>query len=830
MKKYIATVVAFFLVFSTGALCMSVIKPLMLVENGAAKGRIVISETPDEIGYLGSRWGGTALDRTKTTRYAAELLQGYIEKATGTKLEIVTDKKVGRNETVICVGRSGLTDFVEKERKGLPPEGFIIRRRGNVVAIVGEIASGDIPQHEGADRGTLWGVFEFLEQACGIRWYFPHELGTVIPKRGTLSVGKMDIKKHPFYHMRTGAIYHSEQDITVEDLLPVTRHGNTTGFSANHTHLGWEIMYGDKYPDIFALDPDGESTLKKSPLKKGEKPSRYNRVCYSNPKILKLELQHIRDYCEKGTTDPWRYGSARPFHNYIPVVPKDLENIFHCRCDRCKSRWVEGLENSKLTELVFGYIAKVAEETKKICPEKRIATLAYCGFLFPPAKTDIPDNLDVMICTVKGGSKLSAPGHWQHNVDLVNQWHERVDGNPSRLFLFEYMVYPSVQAPDFCPGTLQKWFRFLKGKVSGGFNNAANPRTLIRYRFSLFNGWLWHKLMWDPDLNMNALMEDYYKNLFGPAEKPMKELFNLCIERWENAPWGQALNPGSVSYVHDRFLYRDIYPADVIEKMQDLLSKARESAGKESIYRRRVEYFGEAFELFFANAKNFYSADASCPEYRARFVKNPDDEKGSVNPEIWRTVEPLNLKGWRMGEEPPCRTSVKMLNDGKRLYIRVEAEGQKTDSLIAKCKEEEAQSIFNDDRIEIDFDLRKKIYLQPEAFYKIVFNSSGKTASGTKVVPFVSGGFHMTAWNEFWHPSGMKYAVERGENSWSIETAIPFGAFPEAEKRRMEKIRMQIVRRNISAPRGTFVWSPMVSETYEYPLERFGTVILETGN
>ena len=71
---------------------------------------------------------------------------------------------------------------------------------------MGEIApDDDLLEYRGADRGTLFGVFEFLERCAGVRWYFPNELGVVIPTKTHLAVTQIDVTRSPYYPMRTGA-------------------------------------------------------------------------------------------------------------------------------------------------------------------------------------------------------------------------------------------------------------------------------------------------------------------------------------------------------------------------------------------------------------------------------------------------------------------------------------------------------------------------------------------------------------------------------------------------------------------------------------------------
>ena len=156
--------------------------PIMLVENGKPAATIVIANEPTAI----------PIGKPPTVTYAAEELQRFIEKASGARLAIVPAAKAPAAGTLLLVGRSALS----KEHKLAPPtkpEGLRIVTFARGVAILGEVkpAGADNVRRE-VDRGTLHGVYEFLEHVVGYR-FFIHiaqdpDLGIVTPMVKTLTV------------------------------------------------------------------------------------------------------------------------------------------------------------------------------------------------------------------------------------------------------------------------------------------------------------------------------------------------------------------------------------------------------------------------------------------------------------------------------------------------------------------------------------------------------------------------------------------------------------------------------------------------------------------
>jgi hypothetical protein len=93
---------------------------------------------------------------------------------------------------LIVIGKNAVTAVLGLDEKinALGDEGFLIKAVGNLVIIAG-----------GRLRGTLYGVYEFLEQFVGCRWYTPEVSN--IPKRSVIEIPcDVDIAKTPAFAIR----------------------------------------------------------------------------------------------------------------------------------------------------------------------------------------------------------------------------------------------------------------------------------------------------------------------------------------------------------------------------------------------------------------------------------------------------------------------------------------------------------------------------------------------------------------------------------------------------------------------------------------------------
>ena len=102
-------------------------------------------------------------------KYAAEELQKYLKEISGAEFEITHDDKRVNNSIIVgyCSSIEGI-NYAE-----LGDEGYIIQTHDNNIIITG-----------GKKRGTLYGIYSFLEDYLGCRWFTPEV--SKIPKKNKI--------------------------------------------------------------------------------------------------------------------------------------------------------------------------------------------------------------------------------------------------------------------------------------------------------------------------------------------------------------------------------------------------------------------------------------------------------------------------------------------------------------------------------------------------------------------------------------------------------------------------------------------------------------------
>ncbi len=168
----------------------------MLTENGASEYQIVLGA------------GATACEQ-----YAASEFQKYVEQITGVKLRIVSEayEPIFADSKIISIGNTDMyrsQAFPNKSK--LSGDGFMLKTVNGSLYIKGA-----------NDRGTLYGVYEFLETVCGVRFLDIHT--EYVPTAAEISFKDMDEVKLPAFDYRvslTAMVYQNKiVGASVEDQL-----------------------------------------------------------------------------------------------------------------------------------------------------------------------------------------------------------------------------------------------------------------------------------------------------------------------------------------------------------------------------------------------------------------------------------------------------------------------------------------------------------------------------------------------------------------------------------------------------------------------------------
>ncbi|MEZ5195646.1 MAG: DUF4838 domain-containing protein [Bacteroidales bacterium] len=493
---------------------------LILVDGGPQDYSIIVSATAQQ-NELKAAYG----------------LRKYIEEMSGVELNIITD--VGQlSAHEILIGNSNRIDSPKllDEIDHLDKDGFVIKTIGDKLLIAG-----------GDGKGTLYGVYSFLEEHLGCRRYSSEV--SVIPTLENIVIGKIDDKQEPAFEFRELHMPGPRSDASFRDWhkLDFKEGENEWGM---FVHTFDDFIPYDKY---FKTHPEYFSYLNVQRIPDGQ-------LCLSNPDVFNLVVEDLKVRMRE-----------KPKALYWSVSQNDTYKP--CECSNCRKEYEE---YGGYSGAMVHFVNNVAAEF----PDKAISTLAYQYTRSAPTNIKPADNVNIMFCSIECNRSRplsSDPLSASFRKDMED-WCELTDN----IFMWDYVVqFRSLISPFPNFNVLQpniKYFRdngiqmmFQQG--SGGLiSEFVELRTYIIA-----------KLLWNPDANAEAIMDDFLLGYYGPAGKYLRQYIDLMHE--ELAKSGGDL--GIYGYPYDGI--NTYLTPELITKYEDLFDQAEKSVKDSQEYMERVK-------------------------------------------------------------------------------------------------------------------------------------------------------------------------------------------------------------------------------------------------
>lgn len=578
-KKSVLLFLAFAsLLFTT----CSVTENLTLSDGGITKYVIVLPDSP------------TLVEMT-----AAKELKEHLDHITGADFFIVSETEAGTSQPMLVVGNSELakTLLPTVDADKLPYDGIVIESVEDHIVMLGHPV-----------RGTLYAVNTFLEDAIGVRWWTATE--TYIPKVKKLKVPKLHINYAPHLIYRE-AFY--------KDALSDTRFAARMKCNGDFSKI--EPEYGEYhkfqyfvhsfYPILppkiyFEKHPEWYS------LVEGKRVNQWAQLCLTNEEMRKEFIKNALDTLR-----------IHPDMDFISISQNDCHGA--CQCDNCQSIVkTEGSESGPLIR----FVNAVAEEIEKEFPEIWVETLAYQYTRKAPSTVKPRKNVVIRLCTIE--CSFSQPlGEGDHNKSLredIESWSEIADN----LFVWNYVTnFTSYMLPHPNIHTLAPDIRFfIKNKTIGLFEQGdvyCNAGDFVRMR-----NWVISHLMWNPDLDENALIDEFLVGYYGEKAAPyLRQYWDLMTQRVKD----------SAVYLRCYMEHTaDWLTVPVYAEAASLMKQALDATEDENLRKRlRREEIPMKFVLLLENErfKTYEKENGSSP------VILPDPEKGLT--EFMSLLEEFNV-------------------------------------------------------------------------------------------------------------------------------------------------------------------------------------------
>ena len=477
-----------------------------------------------------------AADAGQWEKQAATDLAKYIGLMSGATPAVLSDADaiadaMRRPGPVLVVGSEALKarpalktklQAVLKEAPFLRADGIVVQRDGSRVYLAGN-----------NDESHYYAV-SYLLHKWGCRWYIPTEIGECVPETDTLSVGDLDYAYGSPFEVRH---YWISWNGSTEGEVEFQRRN----FMSSQRAPGMGHALGNYTGD---LAPEGGSVF---------------NVPFSEIETAEHVLAKMAPAIEGGAA---MISLAIDDGAYTNDSKRDAE--LHANL---QDKYF--LKTSQ-TDPMMAFYANIGRLMKERYPGSKtvIGGMAYVNVSIPPQRThDVPDNLVMWLAPIDidpnhGMDSVVSPPRREYR-DMMYRWAEIMDG---RVCIYDYdqgmLVWRDIPNPSHMA------FRHdvKHYRDAGILGIGTESRNAIGMVF--LNLHIRGQLMWDPDVDVDAMIAEFYEKFYGPVAGPMGRYWDTLFKAWEE----------TIVTEHEYMTAPAIYTRPVVEQLRKYLAAAEAAA------------------------------------------------------------------------------------------------------------------------------------------------------------------------------------------------------------------------------------------------------------
>lgn len=737
-------------------------------------------------------------------KYAAKELQTCLKKATGQDIPVV--KAPSGNKTALILGDCPIARAAGLDVTQIPDEGFRILRDGKHVFIAGH----DSPKHDPAKlngfqqfpRGTLTGVYDFLERFAGVRFFFPGRYGTVIPSANGLNLPeKINVLESPDMLVRT--IYSGRPDQYFDSSLTpgqvYAMQWQRLRLSEHRIQFGHGLIFlnlierfSKTHPEYFALRDDGKRYYESTMGQTGQ-------LCF-NSGVREVIYQDTKAYFtgQPSSSRGIKRWNGQPGGKFFCIMPQD--GMYWCRCEKCRAvcdpkEAFTPKGRQAISNFMFRFTSEIAERLTKEGVDGVVTQMAYLPYdLVPDCK--IPKNVLIQVA-VNG----SVDKNRSEDGEKLRAWRDKTGSRVSTwtYAMGKHMSKRIPALPQMMPREAATFIATYRDCLDGVFWEAETDVYLFNY----LNYYIVSKLMWDASLDPDKLLDDHYQAMYGKGGPVVKQVFEALEDCWVkeviNRTVMDEMGP-KVKLPGDLELWTKIYSPEKLARFEKLFDQAALAAEPDKEAVERVKFIrGQILEPLLKAQKKFQERQSSVGSWR---VYCPDT---------------VYLRPF-IGEVNEVNTKVDVSREGDVLVFRFDCEEPRMKDLMAKHTLRDDPETWQDSAVEI--------LINPSGdkvhYYHFIANANGALTDFRRELnkkPDIS-----------WDSSATARA-EKFADRWKVEVKIPLKDLgPLVKDIPVNFARHRAVDGAPAVKEADYQWSPLpgvVRMGGFHAMERWGTLSLE---
>jgi len=549
--------------------------PLMLAEGGETDYQIVIPALPD----------------VSTEAVAADFAQ-ILEQITGATFLVVADTQPPQPREIVVghdnarLGALGLAGLAS----GFAQGEYEIRTVGEHLIIAG-----------GPPRGTINGMYGFLQDHLGCRWFTPGV--SRIPKQSVIELGSIQDRQKPAFRYRsTNYPLHWDAGWTARNrlnecktygggvsmmmLMADPRVKTIGNYSSGHQFSYIPASLYEEHPEYYALI-DGERMLHDNSNQRG--------YCVTNEGFV----QYMTDMLKRGLR-----GSSGP--HFVGLGHAD--NAFYCQCEECRASY----DRVGLSGTYMEFDNKVAEAVTEEYPEAIISTLAY-GITLRPTDVQMHPNIRPFWCPIgacyahgfdecvynQDRDWLGQLAIWLENTSQLGIWyyHHQYDSLMPHLNLFatgrNFQIFQDMGVDDIfvedSAGYTHRTNAVSDGdKLMPAYGNAElHGYFTVPWGLEHLKAYVTCRLLWNPEFDVEQGIREFCQTYYGPARHELSQ-YALSVESIDS--YDTSINQvfDAYSCLHQNGSHALVLKWPVVRQLDVLFDQAEAKVADDETLVRRV--------------------------------------------------------------------------------------------------------------------------------------------------------------------------------------------------------------------------------------------------
>ena len=543
--------------------------------------------------------------------FAAGELTNFLSRAFGKTVPLVTAPTPGK--TAVVAGTNAWSAAAGVDVVALPRDGFIVRTVPGRIFIAGRDMEGPFNPAKDWRRGekaTLFGVYDFLEKHVGCRFYFPGEIGEVVPRVSSVLVPEGECTEAPEFIERKvrqqlgewfEPVSKDEYDLNAA-LCRYRWRLETRGIPCCHglQHGHYLARFGKTHPEYFCQRKDGTRMNDERGSLPGSKTYR-GQYCHSSAiwdEIFKDarsyflgEGPEVRGMMAERNQEvvpghEWRWQAAHGM--YYDVMPQD--NFQRCWCEKCTAAFAKAKDPAQYaTELVWGRVAECAQRLIDEGIPGCLTMMSYNPYKNVP-DFDIPTNVLVMVCSNGAWAKEKFQ---ESDLARLKAWNEKcgrklhIWNNCGKHVCFN-LDYADM--PGITPMAYGRYYKNIAPYIFGAYCDNQSEKFI----YSALNYYVFSRFAWNSRIDVDALLGEYYRLMFGKGADAMRRFDEEMEDIWMNdiisTQIETALGPMNAG-ISSFELWTRVVDMKRIRRFEALFDEAAGSVAPDSIEAKRIAFF-----------------------------------------------------------------------------------------------------------------------------------------------------------------------------------------------------------------------------------------------